>query len=285
MDNQYITVDTGIFRSKWMPVAAIFTVIAAVLGLPGFVLLFSPEYMAYQAEELVKSGIASADARLTWQIINSAITVISFVCASIFAVGLTLSVRGNPGKGMGLLYWASQAMVYVINGTGIVLLAVLAYRVIRYVAACALQDTGVYLIYSMVVSEGILVVLTWFLFVNLRRFANCICDSAASMGFTLTCGKVDNVPIPAFTATGFLVLGIACLVMGLDRLVTVTVVEDLTGAYYALLPVKNPVQILEGASLLCSGFANLLISGYIRRYKRICERLLYDRRRELLFDP
>lgn len=283
MDNQYITVDIGMFRSKWMPVAACFTVLAAILGLPGVVLLFNPEYAAYLAEELRNSGIASADARVTWQVINTATTVLGLVCPGILAAALVISLRGRPDKGMGFLCTASQGMVYVINGAGIVILAILIFRVLRYVLSCLTVDTGIYLIYSMLVSEGILVVAVWFLFVKLRRFVNCVCDSAASMALTLSCGKVDTVPIPALTATGFLVLGIVCILIGLDRLVTLTVVQDVDQAYYALLPVGNPVQILEGISFLCSGCADLLISRYVRRYKRICERVIYERRREILF--
>lgn len=283
LDNQYIDVDVRIFRSGWMPVAAVFTVLAAILGLPGVILLFSPEYAAYQAEELLNSGIASADARMTWQVINTATTVLGLVCPSILAVAVVLSLRGRVDQGMSFLCVSAQGMVYVLNGAGVVLLAILIFRALRYIVSCLAVDTGIYLIYSMLVSEGILVAAVWFLFVRLRRFVSCVGDSAANMAVTLSSGKVDTVPISALTTTGFLVLGIVCLLIGVDRLVTLTVVQDTDQAYYTLLSVRNPVQILEGLSFLCSGCADLLISRYVRRYKHICERVIYERRREILF--
>lgn len=282
MDTQYIHVDTGLFRSRWILVAAICAALAALLGLPGTVMLFRPAYMAAQLQALAESGIASTDAQLAWLIINSATTALGFVCAAFFAASLLLELGKEPGKGLDLMYRFALVAGYVLIGAGILLAVVLAYRVIVYVAGCLMLDTGIYMIYSMLVSEAILVVLVWFAFVNLRRFLSCLCDSTLSMAVTLSCGKLDTTPIPAFTATGFLVLGILCLVIGFDRLVTLTVIQEVTYAYYALLPVEEPLPLLEGASFLCAGAANLLVSFYLRRYKRICEKLLHARWKETM---
>lgn len=282
MDTQYIHVDTGLFCSRWIPVAAICAALAALLGLPGTVMLFRPAYMAAQLQALAESGIASTDAQLAWLIINSATTALGFVCAAFFAASLLLELGKEPGKGLDLMYRFALVAGYVLIGVGILLAVVLAYRVIVYVAGCLMLDTGIYMIYSMLVSEAILVVLVWFAFVNLRRFLSCLCDSTLSMAVTLSCGKLDTTPIPAFTATGFLVLGILCLVIGFDRLVTLTVIQEVTYAYYALLPVEEPLPLLEGASFLCAGAANLLVSFYLRRYKRICEKLLHARWKETM---
>lgn len=283
MDEQFIPVDTVAFRSKWMIVAAILLVLAAALGLPGVALLFSPEYAAKLTAELVESGIESGSPVVTWRVMQTVMTVLIFLCPAIFAVGLLITLRGNPGKGMGFLYSVSQGAVYALNGAGILLAVIVAFRAIRYSIVSLAQDTGVYLIYAMVVTEGIILVLLWFLFITLRRFVNGICDSAASMAFTLSCGKVDTVPIPAVAVGGFWVLAVACIVMGLDRMVTLTAVVEFDSGYYVLLPVTNPVELLAGASLLCSGLADILLGFYMRRYKSICERMRYDQRRYLLF--
>lgn len=281
MENRYVTVDTEIFRSKWLPVAAILTILATLLSLSGIVMLFHPEYAANLEAEL--AGIASADARVTWRILYMGTTVLGFSCAGLFAVSLTITVKGDPGKGMSFLYCVSQVLHYIVCGVGVILAVTLAYRVIRYVASCMLLDTGAYMIYSMLVSEAILVVLVGFLFVHLRRFTAGLSDASASMAFTLSTGKVDPVPIPAYVASGFLVLGILCMVISIDRLVTLTVVEDITGAYYKLLLLDVPIKVPEGFSYLCSGFANFILCGFVRRYKRLCERTLYNHRRQLLF--
>lgn len=283
MNEQFIPVDTVVFRSKWMIVAAVLLALAVVLSLPGMVMLFNPAYAAKLTADLVDSGIESGSPVVTWRVMQTLMTVLTFLCPAVFAVGLVITLRGNPGKGMGFLYTVSQGTVYVLNGTGILLAAIVAFRVLRYSFSVITQDTGVYLIYGMLVTEGIILVLLWFLFITLRRFVNGICDSAASMAFTLSCGKVDTVPIPAVVAAGFWILGLACILMGLDHMLTLTAVIEYDGGYYVLLPVTDPVEVLAGASLLCSGLADILLGFYMRRYKSICERMRYDQRRYLLF--
>ena len=94
--------------------------------------------------------------------------------------------------------------------------------------------------------------------------------------------QVDTVPTPAVTATGFLVLGIVCVFFGLDRLIDLTVIEEVTRSYYAVVPADSLVLRLEGLSYLFSAVADFLIFGYVRRYKRLAERIVCDHRKEVL---
>ena len=136
---------------------------------------------------------------------------------------------------------------------------------------------------TMLMSEGIMVALVWFLFLNMRRFLSCASDSAASMAYTLSSGKVDGTPVPGFTATGFLLLGIVCFVIAADRVITITVVADYMQPYYKLVFTNQLGQLAAAASLLFNGCADLLVFSYLRRYKRMCERVVYNARKQILF--
>lgn len=280
MRNEYISVDGRLFHSKWIPVAAVCLLLATIFGIPGVVMQFHPEYIAYWQNRL--ADVQSADARLTWRIIHTGASVLALLCPAVFTVAFVLVLAKRADKGLGLVSWVGQIMGYLIVGVSVLLQAVVAYRVIRYVLVCIRQDTGVYLIYAMLVTEGILLVGVWAAIRFLRRFLNSISDSADSMAVTFFCGKLDTAPTPALTSTGFLVSGIICVVFGVDRLVDLTVVQEVTRAYYAVVLGENPVLRLEGVSYLFSAAANFLIFGYVRRYKRIAERIVGEHRQKIL---
>jgi hypothetical protein len=254
--------------------------LATIFGIPGVVMQFHPEYIAYWQNRL--ADVQSADARLTWRIIHTGASVLALLCPAVFTVAFVLVLAKRADKGLGSVSWVGQIMGYPIVCVSVLLQAVVAYRVIRYVLVCIRQDTGVYLIYAMLVTEGILLVGVWAAIRFLRRFLNSISDSADSMAVTFFCGKLDTAPTPALTSTGFLVLGIICVVFGVDRLVDLTVVQEVTRAYYAVVLGENPVLRLEGVSYLFSAAANFLIFGYVRRYKRIAERIVGEHRQKIL---
>ena len=280
MRNEYISVDGRLFYSKWIPVAAVCLLLATIFGIPGVAMQFHPAYIAYWQVRL--AGIQSADAQLTWRVIHTGASVLALICPAVFTVAFGLILSKRADKGLGLISWAGQIMGYFVVGVSIFLVVVVAYRVIRYVLVCIQQDTGIYLIYAMLVTEGILLVGVWAAIRFLRRFLSSICDSADSMAVTFFCGKLDTVPAPALTPTGFLVLGIVCVVFGMDRLVNLTVIQEVTRAYYAVVLRENPVLRLEGISYLFSAAANFVIFGYVRSYKRIAERIVGEHRQKIL---
>lgn len=281
MQNQTVSVTPGMFRSALIPVAAVLCALAALLGLPGVVLLFSPDYADFLVRDMVAGGISSAQVLQTWQIINSAVTLIGCVCPGVMAVGLLITLGGKPARGMGMLSNAAQWLRYGVTGAGVIVLCVFVFKFVRYVIVCLGANEGLYLIYAMVISEGLMFVLAWFLFKLTRRFLDCACDSAASIAYTLSTGKLDTVSIPGFTATGFLILSVFCVAYALNQIFTVTIVENYIQSYYKLLVAAHPAQYAAAASFLCSAAASVLLFVCLRRYKRSCERALFDSRKRI----
>lgn len=281
MEEQCVYAPPGTFRSPLIPASVALCLLAALLGMPGVVLLFSPDYAAYIVQDMVAGGISSAQVLRTWQVIHSGITVIGFLCPAVVAVGLLIALRGNTARGMGVLSKAAQWLVHGVNGTGVIVLCIFAFSFIRYIVQCLGSNEGLYLIYAMVISEGLMLVLACFLFRCLRRFLDCACDSLASIAYTLVTGKLDNVSIPGFTATGFLILSVFCVGYALNQIFTVTIIENYIQSYYKLLVATHPAQYAAAASSICSAAGNVLLSVWLRRYKRNCERTLFQSRKRI----
>lgn len=281
MNSHTITIDTDVFRSALIPAACVLTSLAVLLGIPGVVLLFDTAYSEYLLQDMLLGGITSSDALTTWTIINSAITVISFLCPAITTAGLLVILRRRYAQGLMFCSSAVNWLIRIMNVVGIVLLVVLVGRLIGYILSSLTVNEGLYLIYTMLISEALMVVITAFLFFRLRRFLNDLCDTTASMAYTLSSGRVDNVPMPALASTGFAVISLVCLILSLDRMFTLTVVSDYLQSYYQLLVADRPGQILAAGCLAANGCASLLLSVYLKRYKRICDRVRMENRRKL----
>jgi hypothetical protein len=77
---------------------------------------------------------------------------------------------------------------------------------------CIGVNGGAYLLYTMLMSEAIMVVQAFLLYKLLRRFLLCARDCAASIGYTLSAGALDKTTWPGFAPPGLMILGIAwCL--------------------------------------------------------------------------
>ena len=135
------------------------------------------------------------------------------------------------------------------------------------------------LIYSMVMMEGMMGVLAWFVFRCVRGFAEGFSDASASMAYTLSSGRLDNRSIPASAERGFLALGIVCPVCAVTQVVTVTIVVTQFRSYYGLIVTDHIMSWLTAASLVCNGIASVLMCLYLRRYNRICEWEKYQARK------
>ena len=173
-------------------------------------------------------------------------------------------------------------MLWGVNGAGIVAAVLYVYRFVRYTVLCLSFRDGLYPLYAMVISEALMGALAAFAFVQLRKFLNCICDSGASMAYTQSTGKLDSRSIPGFTATGFLILGLLCLMLAVDQFVTVTAAYDYIRGYYKLLISRNLIQCCTALCFFCCAVADIMLFAYLKRYKRICERALYDARKKIL---
>lgn len=267
------TLAPDLFRSRLVPGAAIFYTLAAISGLPGIILLFHKPYGDLWLNEMILGGITSGLA--AWRLIHSAVVIFSFLCPLIMAVGLWLTLQKKTISGMRLLSAMAQWLFYGVNATGILALIYLIFRVVRYTAYCIPLNEGIYLLYATMLPEAVMVLQAWFLWKKLREFLDSFSDTAASITYTLSSGKLDSQPIPGFTATGFLVLAIFGVLCAIDELFTLTIVQSYVQDYYKILVASHPGQHLAAVSLISGAAANILMSLYLRYYNRTYERAVY----------
>lgn len=268
----------NLFRSPLITGAAFLYTAAAICGIPGIVLLFDSAATDLWYQEMLSSGITSGLA--AWRLIFMAVTVFSCLCPGIMAVGLWLNIKKRHMSGMKLISALPQWLFHATTVTGAIALAYLIFRAVRYIAYCATKNEGLYLLYTAIIPEAVMVAQAWFLWKTLRKFLEAFTDTATSMTYTLCSGKLDASPTPGFTGTGFLILAVFGIVLAFDRIFTVTIVYDYLAAYYKLLTASHWSQYLSGITLILGAIANILISIYLRRYNRLHERGLYYARKQ-----
>lgn len=246
-------------------------VLAFFLGIPGFVLLFDPEYARFLLHDLMASGIADASSLRTWQVINSGLTLLTCFGPGLMAAALLVTLKGKIVKGLGFLGNAFHVCYWALNIGGIFAAGLFVFRFFRFVAYAVTKPNAVMLLYSMIISEGLMLSLAAFLFILIRKFLNCAMDSCASIAYTLAVQKLDDRNIPAFTATGFLLLAIVGLALAVNRFFTLTIIWDSVQSYYKLLTASHPAQIADICCLIIGSIGNFLIYRYLRRYMHITE--------------
>ena len=276
MNRPSIPVSPDILRSRLILPAAIAYLLSALTGLASVALLLVPGSGQVMLEDMLRGGITDYSALTTWQVIHAAVTVINFLWAVMMSLCLLAALTGRAGKGMDLVYHAAQIWLKIVNVTGVCALVLLICRLVSYIIRTSNPNDWLYLVYAMLISEALMVVQAWFLFTLLRRFLNCLCDCAASMGYTLVSARLDQPTIPGFAATGFLILSLFGLGLTFDRFFTVTIVRDHWQDYYALLTAEHPLLRFSAAAFFFGSVGSILISVYLRRYKRTCERLLFQ---------
>ena len=252
--------------------------LAALAGIPGIALFFSPGYTQILLQDMVTSGIANPASQQTWMVVNRAVTLLSCLCPAIMAAGLLITRRISPLRGMNLLSCAAQGLLWLTYITGGAACLLFAYRFIRYIAANLTHPSGLMALYSMVISEALMAVQAVFLFVMIRKFLNACIDSATSIAFTLASSKLDNRSIPGFSSTGFLVLSLVGLCLALDRMLTVTAVMNVVRSYYKILVSDHPGIIMESICLVLGAAANFLTHRILKSYKQKTELALYKAR-------
>ena len=267
--NPAISADS--FRSPLPAAAAGCYALAFFLGIPGCALLFDPEYARFLLVDPVASGIADASSLRTWQFVNSVVTVFTCLSPGFLAAALLLALRGRIVKGLGFLGNCLHILYWTLNIGGGLAAAVFVFRFVRYVAFAVTKPNAVMLLYSMIISEALMLALAVLLFLLARRFLNCAMDTCASMAYTLSAQKLDSQPIPAFTSTGFLLLSIGGIALALNRYFTLTIVWDSVRSYYKLLTASRPAQIADILCLLLGSAGNFLLFRYLRKYMAITE--------------
>lgn len=281
MKNRVIPAPAGLFQSRLLAPAAVLYVLGAALGLGAVATLFLPDSLTVLTADLVRGGITDRSSILTWTVIHAGVILSGFVCAACMAVGLILEHR-KTGRGLDALHGCAKCLLWAVYGSGVCVLAVMVWRMARYLFACLFADAGIYLAYIMVVPESLMIAQAVGMFILVRRFLNCACDTAANMAYTRLSGKVDECTIPGFCGTGFLLAAVINGYLALERLTTVTIVEDYAGDYYSLLLAEHPVLLLTAGMFACGAVANLLTGLYLKRYKRETERLVFRSMKETL---
>lgn len=279
MDQAPIFILPDRLRSRCIPAAAALYALAALLGLPGVILCFNPDYTEYLIRDLMVSGITNASSLRTWRFVGAGVTALACFGPCMMTAGLFTALRKRPARGANFLANAAQWLLYGVTAAGIGAACLFIYRLIRYIIESASQPNGVMLIYSMLISEALMAVIAGFLFFLTVRFLNCCIDSGISIAYTAATGKLDSRSIPGFAGTGFLLLAIAGIWLSTDRLFTVTAVIGIIESYYKVLFASHPGQWLEAACLLCGSAANFLMFRYLRGYKKTTERALYEARK------
>lgn len=275
VEKRIVAVSVDTFRSRLIPAAAVLCTLAALFSIGAAAALLMPGSVDTLTEDLMLGGISDPDALQMWKLIHISVTVASALCSTVMAVCLILVLMGKIGKGLDLLHDGAQWLLRAVKVAGVLALVVLAFRLLLYMVLSFSRDDGVYYLFAMLLYEGLLVAAVWFLYRQLRTFLSCICDSTMSMACTFVTGELDDVSIPGFTATGFLILCFFNLAIGVDRMFTLTVVHTYLEDYYWILIADDPLLYLSAIALLLSAAVDLMLYFYLRRYKRISERLLY----------
>lgn len=276
MDQRTLAPD--LFRCSFVPGAACFYTAAALCGIPGITLFFDPAATELWYREMLSSGITSGLA--AWRLIFMAVNLFACVCPAIMAAGLWLNLKNQHVAGMKYLTSLPQWLLHGTTITGAVALAYLIFRSVRYIAYCATKNEGLYLLYTSIIPEALMVTQAWFLWKTLRKFLECFSDTAASINYTLVTGKLDSMSTPGFTVTGLLILAAAGIVIAFDRIFTVTIVYDYLAPYYKIIAASHWSQYAAAATLFFGAVANILLALFLRRYNRLHERALYYARKQ-----
>ena len=284
MENSTVLVPPEVYRSKLPKWAAAFFALAAVLGLTGVVLLFNGEYQNFLMQDLYLGGVVEASAAKTWHVLGNAVTVIHFLWCAALATGLLLAWKVAFHKGFQVLITTLHWLLYGLYGAGILSLGLLIFKLIRYIIFAVQINGGAYLLYSMLISEGLMVALAWLTYTLLRRFLNTSLDVTASMGYTISSGKMDNHSISSFPSAGLIVLAVVSVLLGVNQLFTLTIIDSFPQDYYKILVAEHPAQYMAATSFALCAIGNLLMSCYLRQYKRKDEKFRYSIRKEIMKD-
>ena len=281
MNRPAVSAPESLFPRPLMVCAAVFYAIAALPGLACAVALFLPGGFQALMEDLYRGGTASGDALITWSVYHSLLILLNFSCCFLIAGGLAVDLWKKPGRGMSLLRITAQGLLYGLQGGAAVLGMLFVYRFVRFLWINLPHDTGLYAVYPMVISEGLMVSLAYGVFLLLKRFLDACVRSAASISYTRYSGLLDNVSIPGFAATGFLILGILGVICAFERASTLTIVWALQ-PYYKILWAEEPVLLLSALLFLPAALGHFVMYAFLRRYKRETERLLFRSRAKLI---
>jgi len=268
-------VQPGMFRNPAAPAAAVCLGLGALLGLISVCYLADPGYLSALSEKIVISGIRTASAHTTWLLVHILISVICCICPGLVVFGMVRAFRGQAARGMNFLSAVSHWLLILLRAGGRILVGVFCLRFGRYLLSISRRQDWLYQLFATVVMEALMMALAVFSYRMLCRFLDDAEGCAASIGYTLSSGKLDPGTIPAFAATGLILLGILGLALTADRLVTMTIGYDGFKQYYKFVLSTHPGQWLCAGSLFFGAIGDLLLGSYLRFFKRTSERAVF----------
>lgn len=271
----YISASPGMFRNPLAPAAAICLSLAAVLGLGAMLFFLDPGYFPWLTEKILCSGIRTESALGTWIVVHIAVTAICCICPALTVWGMCRALRGQYARGLNFLSNAARWLLTAVHISAVLTLVLFLYRLVGYFLGLIGRVDWLYQLFASFVMEGLMVAQAVFLYRIVCRFLDACEGSCASMAYTLSSGKLDPGSIPAFAATGLMILGIAGIILSLDRLITMTIASDGIKQYYAFLVAAHPGQWLCAATLFVGGIGDILLSLYLKFYKRTSEQALF----------
>ena len=276
MNQQTVSVEKGTFRSPSLPVTVFLFAVAAICGALSAASLFHPASIPAIIRDMELSQIYDSGAQQTWLVLYIVVTVVNCLGTLVLSLGIFGVLRGQHYKGMDLIYNSAKWALMAVNIIGVVAVPCFVFKAIRYIVAVMSYGIGDALVplYAMVVTEGLMLALAWFAFVKLRRFLGCVMDASAGIGYTLSSGMLKAPTIPAFSATGFLVLGVFDAVIAMDRFFTFIHRQINYKDYFSFPLTTDPVQFLSGLSFTFAAVGSVLLCFYLRGYKYKSEKLL-----------
>lgn len=270
-----VPVQPGMFRSPLAPAAAVFLALGFCLGLGSVLFLLDPSYVASITEKLIISGIRTASAIATWRLIHIVISFVSTFCPALILWGMYQASRGRYVQGLSFLSDGAKYLRWAVHISAAGALSLCLFRMGRYFLSLIGRGDWLYQLFAFCVMEGLMIVQAVFLYRLLCRFLEACEGCAASMAYTLSSGKLDPGGIPAFCATGLVILGILGFVLCVDRMVAMTIASDGYQQYYKFLISAHPGQWLCAATSFFGGIGNILLALYVRFYSRSSERAIF----------
>jgi hypothetical protein len=183
--------------------------------------------------------------------------------------------RGNGAKGMNFLSNTAHWLYLGLRVLGWVLVGIFCLRFLLYILSILRRQDWPYQLMATVLMEAMVMALAVFCYRMLCRFLEEGEGCTASIGYTLSSGLLDPGSIPSFVASGLTALGIIELVLACDRLVTMTIGYDGYKQFYKFVFSTHPGLLICAGSLLLVAVGNLLLSAYLRFYKRTSERAYF----------
>lgn len=274
MNRQTVFVEKGTFRSRLIPFIIILFALSAACGVMAVASLFHPASIPAIVSDMILGQIYDPNARLTWLVIYIVLTAVNCLGTLVLSAGILLVVMGRNYAGMDLLYNSAKWMLLGVNISGAAVVPYFIFRAGRYIFLCCTISGGLIPLVSMLSMEALMVVQAYFLFAKLRQFLDCSMDAAASIGYTISSGKLKAPSIPPFSATGFLVLALFDIGIALDRFFTFIHIQSNLSVTYKFPMTTDPVQIISGLSFCFAAVGSILMYAYLRGYKSKSEKLL-----------